>query len=83
MKLLPIVSGCRALIVRAYQVEAIGKEVIVTGPQYSDGDVCGFCSSRLWWPCDDGYSACSCCLLRIDGGDFSKEREPEKVREKA
>lgn len=85
MKLLPIEPGCRAVTSHKGLVVPVGTEVIVTGPMIRDGYRCAICLSNAWWPVETAhikFLSSQCGLIRIDGGDFSHERETEKVREK-
>jgi len=85
--MLPIVLGCKAIIIGATQNKRnIGKEVIVVAKvenEYGSGwrvEAEGIINKYG----HRGYANyLNRHLLRIDGGSFSKERESEKVREKA
>lgn len=85
-KLLPIVPGCKALIICASKKysKCIGKEVTVIGKDYSDpdpswiisGDAVDFIGGTF------GYSitAAEWALMRIDGGSFKHEQHELEVK---
>lgn len=77
MKLLPLEPGCLAWLITD------GMEVTIQGRGKAPKP-CNFCGSMTGaWNHTPYHVNCECVLMRLDGGDFSKERESEKVREKA
>ena len=82
-KLLPIVPGCKALIICASKKysKCIGKEVTVISKYYSDpdpswiisGDAVDFIGGTL-------IIAAEWALMRIDGGSFEHEKHELEVK---
>lgn len=91
-KMMPIVPGCRALMLETkffdrqapdYPIVVPAHEVRVDRPWDNSEDAgrCQCGNTVLWFvfsPQIDGLVVnCACKLIRIDGGDFEREKERE------